>query len=142
MLCPAKSFILKAFAQPVTTGGGAAAGGAGAAGSTGAAAAGTAGQFTILPSVGPLVEKIKTGNIHLGDIPFFISAFIEVAISLAGVIAFLMILVGGYQYIIGGVYSDMREQGKTTLTYAIGGFILSLLAYAIVNVVQLAATGL
>jgi len=115
--------------------------GAGASGSTGGVAP-TSGQFTLLPDTGPLVEKIQTGNIHLGDIPAFISVFIEVGISIAGVIAFLMILVGGYQYIVGGIYSDMREQGKTTLTYAIGGFVLSMLAYAIVNFVQLLATGL
>lgn len=111
-------------------------------GSTGGGVAPNSGQFTILPDTGPLVEKIQTGNIHLGDIPAFISVFIEVGISIAGVIAFLMILVGGYQYIVGGIYSDMREQGKTTLTYAIGGFVLSMLAYAIVNFVQLLATGL
>lgn len=89
-----------------------------------------------------LVEKIRAGNIHLSDIPLFISYFISIAIVFAGIIAFLMIIVGGYQYIVGGLYSDMREQGKTTLIYAISGFVLSLLAYAIVNLVQLAATGL
>ena len=57
-------------------------------------------------------------------------------------VAFIMLLVGGYQYIIGGVYSDMREQGKNTLMYAIGGFVLALLAYGIVTIVQLAATSI
>jgi len=99
-------------------------------------------NLSLLPSQGDLVNKIRTGDIHLSDIPAFISYFIEISIAFAGMIAFLMIIVGGYQYIIGGVYSDMREQGKTTLIYAISGFVLSLLAYAIVNLVQLAATGL
>lgn len=104
------------------------------------------GGISILPSSGQgydsLVEKIKTGDIHLSDIPLFISYFIQTAIILAGIIAFLMILVGGYQYIIGGVYSEMREHGKTTLIYAVSGFVLSLLAYAIVSIVQLAVTAL
>jgi hypothetical protein len=98
--------------------------------------------LSLLPSTGDLVQKIRTGEIHLSDIPAFISYFIEIAISFAGIVAFLMIIVGGYQYIIGGIYSDMREQGKTTLIYAISGFVLSMLAYAIVNLVQLAATGI
>lgn len=100
------------------------------------------GGFTLLPGTGLLREKIQTGDIHLSDIPAFISYFIEMAILLAGVIAFIMILVGGYQYIIGGIYSDMREQGKTTLLYAISGFVLALLAYTIVNFLQLAVTAL
>jgi hypothetical protein len=103
-------------------------------------------ELSILPRPGQgydfLVDKIRTGNIHISDIPIFISYFIEISIVFAGIVAFIMILVGGYQYIIGGVYSDMREQGKTTLIYAVSGFILAMLAYAIVTLVQLAATGL
>lgn len=99
--------------------------------------------LSLLPGADhPLAEKIKSGEIHLSDIPAFISFFIETAIVFAGIIAFIMILVGGYQYIIGGIYSDMREQGKTTLIYAISGFVLCMLAYGIVNFVQLAATGI
>jgi hypothetical protein len=98
---------------------------------------------TILPGgTTDLANKIRSGDIHLSDLPAFLSYFIETAIVLAGIVAFIMLLVGGYQYIIGGVYSDMREQGKTTLFYAIAGFVLSLLAYGIVNLVQLAATSL
>jgi len=91
---------------------------------------------------GCLAQKIRSGDIHLSDVPAFITYFIEMAIILAGIVAFLMIIIGGYQYIVGGIYSDMREQGKTTLIYAISGFVLALLSYAIVNLVQLAATGL
>lgn len=99
-------------------------------------------SISILPRTGKLVEKLQSGNIQISDIPDFIAFFIQTAILLAGVVAFLMILVGGYQYIIGGVYSDMREQGKNTLIYAISGFVLAMLAYGIVTIVQLAATSL
>ncbi len=100
--------------------------------------------ISVLPAESPgthtLVDKIKSGDIHLSDIPDFLSYFIQTAIIASGIIAFLMILVGGYQYIIGGVYSEQREKGKQTLTYAISGLVLSLLAYAIVSIVQLFAT--
>jgi hypothetical protein len=100
-------------------------------------------SLTILPKANEsLVDKLQSGNIHLSDVPLFIASFIEAAIIFAGIIAFLMILVGGYQYIIGGVYSDMREDGKNTLIYAISGFVLSLLSYAIVTIIQLAATAI
>ncbi len=104
--------------------------------------AGGEGGFSILPNSGRLAESIRTGDIHLSDIPDFISYFISMGIIAAGSIAFLMLLYGGYQYIIGGVYSDMRDQGKTTITYAITGLVLSLLSYAIVSIIQLVVTAL
>lgn len=99
-------------------------------------------NVTALPESGGLVEKIKTGQVSLSDIPSFITYYIEVGIAVAGIVAFLMLLVGGYQYIVGGVYSDMKEQGKQTITYAISGLVLSMLAYGIVTLVQLFATSL
>lgn len=107
-------------------------------------------NITILPGELPseanpaetLASRLRAGTIQLSDIPELIATFIQTGILLAGVVSFLMILVGGYQYIIGGVYSDMRENGKSTLIYAVSGFILSMLAYAIVTIVQLAATSL
>jgi len=40
--------------------------------------------ITVLPGGGnPLAEKIKSGDLHLSDIPAFISYFIEMAIILA-----------------------------------------------------------
>ncbi|MDP3975967.1 MAG: hypothetical protein Q8P95_03550 [bacterium] len=89
-----------------------------------------------------LVEKIQSGDFHLSDLPEIVALAIKALIILAGIIAFIMILVGGYQYIVGGIYSDMRESGKNTLTYAIGGFVLAMLSYAIVNLVQLLVTAL
>ena len=105
-------------------------------------AAGSSDGFSLLPQSGELAEAIRTGEIHLYHIPEFISYFIEVAIIAAGTISFLMLLIGGYQYIVGGVYSDMRDQGKTTITYAIVGLVLSMLSYAIVSIVQLFVTAL
>jgi len=101
------------------------------------------GDITILPrGDDSLADKIRSGEIGLNDIPAFIAFFIETAIVIAGIVAFLMLLVGGYQYIIGGVYSDMREQGKNTIIYAITGLVLALLAYGIVNLIQIAVTSL
>ena len=127
--------------KPSTPSGSGAAVGSGT-GTAVAVPAGGDGGFSILPNSGRLADAIRTGDIHISDIPEFISYFISMGIVAAGSIAFLMLLYGGYQYIIGGVYSDMRDQGKTTITYAITGLVLSLLSYAIVSIVQLAVTAL
>jgi hypothetical protein len=99
---------------------------------------------TVLPPIGgtnnDLAQKLRDGTVALSDIPAFIGYFIEFLIAVAGIVAFIAILVGAYQYIIGGVYTEMKEKGKTTLTYAIAGFVLALVAYGIVNFVQLAVT--
>lgn len=97
-------------------------------------------QDTILPRTGPLVEKLRTGTISITDIPDFILYLIKFLIGVAGIITFIMILVGGYYYIIGGVYTELKEKGKSTLSSAIIGFILALMAYGIVDVIQKAVT--
>lgn len=96
--------------------------------------------ISILPNTTGLKEKIQSGDIHLSDIPDFISYLIQVGIIAAAMVSFLMLLVGGYQYIVGGLYSEMKEKGKTTLIRAVAGLVISMLAYAIVTIVQLFAT--
>ncbi len=50
-----------------------------------------------------------------------------------------MILVGAYYYIAGGISED-KEKGKTIIKYAIGGFVLVLASWTLVNVLLLFLT--
>lgn len=98
---------------------------------------------TLLP--GPsqdadLAQKIRSGEIHLTDIPRFISYFINFGVTIAGSISILFLVIGGYRYIVGGVIQSQREQGKQTIMYALIGLILSILSWAIVNTIQLLVT--
>ncbi len=83
---------------------------------------------------------IKSGYIKFWMIPYFIKYMLEWVINLAGLISVLMILVGAYFYIWGGI-SDDKEKGKKVIMYAIGGLVLTTVAWFLVNVILLAITG-
>ncbi|MFT7183959.1 MAG: hypothetical protein ACI9QC_000285 [Oceanicoccus sp.] len=59
--------------------------------------------------------------------------------GIAGLLSVLMILVGAYYYIAGGI-SDDKEKGKTIIKFAIGGLILTSLAWILVNFLLLLIT--
>lgn len=82
---------------------------------------------------------IKSGNIKFWMVPFFIRNILNFLIGLSGLISILMIMVGAYYYIAGGLTDD-KEKGKKVITYAIGGLILTTLSWFIVNVILLAIT--
>lgn len=54
---------------------------------------------------------------------------ITVALGLAGLVVFLMLIVGGFRYITAGGDPKKVEGARRTLTYAIGGMVLVALAY-------------
>lgn len=82
---------------------------------------------------------VKTGKIRLFMVPFFITYLIQFLLQLAGIIAILFIVYGGYQYVVGGISED-KEAGKKTIRNAIIGLIVALSAWIIVNFIQLALT--
>ena len=82
---------------------------------------------------------MKTGNVQFWMIPYFIVFALEFIIELIGLIVVLMIVVGAYYYIAGGITED-KEKGKNIITHALGGFALALSAWIIVNIILLALT--
>lgn len=57
----------------------------------------------------------------------------EIALSLIGGIAVLYILVAGLQYIMAAGNDGKQAEAKKTITYAIVGFFLVIVSFAIVN---------
>lgn len=82
---------------------------------------------------------LKTGEIQFWMVPYFVVFALEFVIDLAGLIVVLMIMVGGYYYIAGGLTDD-KEKGKTIIMHALGGFVLVLTSWIIVNIILLALT--
>ena len=83
---------------------------------------------------------IKTGDIFLWMIPYYIRYILEFIIGLAGIIAIGGIIFGGYLYLFASI-SESKERGKLTIIYGLGGFIITLIAYAVVNIVLGFVTG-
>ncbi len=83
---------------------------------------------------------LKSGRFHLFMVPYMIRYFVEVVIQLSGLICTLFIIIGAYQYLIGAV-TESKQKGKDTIKHALIGLVITLLAWIIVNVVQVALTG-
>jgi hypothetical protein len=83
---------------------------------------------------------IKSGRISFWMIPYFINYALDFALSLAGLISILMILVGAYYYISGSL-SDDKETGKTIIQYALLGLVIALSSWSVINLLLLALTG-
>ena len=77
---------------------------------------------------------IKTGNIKLWMAPYYVRFLLEFALNIAGVLALLGIVIGGYLLLFAGVTED-KEKGKKAIIYAIGGYVMTLVAWAVVNIV-------
>lgn len=83
---------------------------------------------------------IKTGEIGLDMIPFYISYVANFLLGLSGLICVLFIVIGGYHYVIGGL-TEEKEKGKNTIKHALMGLGISLLSWTIVTVLINAVTG-
>jgi hypothetical protein len=69
------------------------------------------------------------------DVPSLIAVIIRIMLMVGGAIAVLFVIIGGYQYMTSSGNEEQAEQGRKTLTNAIIGVIIILLAWVIVNVV-------
>lgn len=61
---------------------------------------------------------------------------VAVALGLAGIIFFIMLLAGGFKYISSGGDPKGVEEAKKTLTYAIGGLVLLVLSFLILRFIK------
>lgn len=64
------------------------------------------------------------------------STILQVLISLAGVLAFVFVIIAGLKMVTSGGDSKKLDSAKSTLFYAIIGLLVALLALVIVNLVQ------
>lgn len=62
-----------------------------------------------------------------------VKAVINTLLYIVGALSVVMIIIGGFQYILSQGDSGSVSKAKNTILYSVIGFIVSLLAYAIVN---------
>ncbi|MCD6109294.1 hypothetical protein J7J83_00855 [bacterium] len=87
-----------------------------------------------------LACSIKTGRIHFWMIPYFIVYIIEFLTGIAGLIAILFIVIGGYQLVISGANDSLKDSAKNTIKNALTGLVLTLIAWTVVNLIQYIVT--
>ncbi len=77
---------------------------------------------------------VKTGNIKLWMMPYYIRYILQFAIGLAGLIAVGGVVYGGYLYLFAGVSED-KDKGKKAIMYGVAGMVITMVAWAFVNIV-------
>ena len=77
---------------------------------------------------------IKTGDIPLWMVVFYIRWVLEFIIAIAGIVTVGGMIYGGYLYLFAGL-SDDKDKGKNAIKNSAIGLILTLTAWGIVNVV-------
>lgn len=68
-------------------------------------------------------------------VPNYIAYLIKIVFELTGAIFLLMIILGGYQYVIGKAGGGGGEEGKARVRFAIVGFLVTALSFYIVDFV-------
>lgn len=61
---------------------------------------------------------------------------IEIALAIAGMMAVLFVIVGGIRYITAHGNEEQAEAAKKTLTHAIVGIVIIILAFVIIRVIS------
>jgi Mn2+/Fe2+ NRAMP family transporter len=70
------------------------------------------------------------------DFEEIVQSVLNIAIRLAGVLLFIMLIVGGFKYLTAGGDPKKAEAAQKTLTYAIGGLALVILAWFILLFIE------
>jgi hypothetical protein len=85
-----------------------------------------------------LATMIATGQIHLSNLPCFIKYFTQTLVGVAGSIAVVFVMIGGYKYVV--LMDEGKEAAKKTITHALIGLAVSLLAWVLIDLVIQVAT--
>ncbi|MEK7450450.1 MAG: pilin [Patescibacteria group bacterium] len=82
----------------------------------------------------PIANGDKVGL--LTCIPYLFENVVTAAFLFAGIIALIFIILSGIKFLMSGGDPKQLEGAKNTLTYAVLGFILILLSFAILNFIS------
>ncbi len=63
-------------------------------------------------------------------------SILNVAVQLAGVVAFVMIIVGGFQLLTAGGDPKKAQTAKNTITFAVVGLVLLIVAWLILKFIE------
>lgn len=74
------------------------------------------------------------GDVHeLKDLTEIIKNIFNIIVRLAGIMVFIMIIIGGFQYLTSGGDPKKAQSARNTITYAIAGLVAILFAWFILR---------
>ena len=69
----------------------------------------------------------------IADLEVVFASVVSTALTLCGIGVLVMLLWGGLQFLLAGSDKEATQKAKSTLTYAIGGLLVVLSAWIILN---------
>lgn len=82
------------------------------------------------------VEPIGGDPATIQDLATVFSNLLITAIPLIGLISFIMIIVGGFTILSSAGNPENVKKGQMTITFAVGGVILAILAWIILQTLE------
>jgi hypothetical protein len=79
---------------------------------------------------------MDTSVARISDLGTIFQRIVSLALGFAGIVLFILLIVGGFKFITSGGDPKALEGAKKTLTYAIGGLIIILVSYLILVLVS------
>ena len=79
------------------------------------------------------IQKAVGDPAKLSDLNKVFENVVNVALAFAGIVLFVMLIIGGFKYITAGGDPKGIEGAKKTLTYAIAGIVLVAVSFLILN---------
>ncbi len=79
---------------------------------------------------------VKDGIATLACVEVIIKNFLNLAVRLAGIAVFIMLIVGGFQYLTAGGDPKKTQTASNTLTYAIFGLVVVIAAWFIMRFIE------
>ncbi len=95
--------------------------------------------FALAPVAFAQFQTPSAGNTGLPNdtsISGFIMKIINIALAVAGLIAVLFLIIGGFRYITSAGNEETAEQAKKIITNAIIGVVVIILSFVIVRVIS------
>lgn len=80
-------------------------------------------------------DRTATGVATIQGFQCLVGNVLQVGVSGVGLAGFVMMIVGAFKYLLSGGNAKGVDEGQKTMTYAVGGLILALSAYFILNIV-------
>lgn len=80
------------------------------------------------PAPGQLVDERDFGKLLI--------KIVNIMLMFAGGIAVIFLMIGGFQYVMSRGNEEAMEKAKRTLTTAIGGIVVIIMAWALVNMIN------
>ena len=78
------------------------------------------------------IKNAETGSKQT-DIGSIITSIVNILLFIIGAVAVIMVVIGGFKYVVSNGESAQVKSAKDTIFYAVIGLVVATLAYAIVN---------